>query len=329
MSWKTEFDSDVIEYYEQQFDPAAAPGKVRKVKPSYKAKKLQETILTEISAETSGIEQGFKITYKPARFEEVWLLDSLRTFYERGLLADVIAQVKGGKEANVYLCRAKEETGLGMIAAKVYRPRQFRNLRNDVTYREGREFMAAAGGILRNRNTREMRAIKKKTDFGSELMHQSWLMHEYSTLESLFQLGASVPKPLAYGENTILMEYLGSEGQPAPALHAVSLPPNEVEPLFNEVMRNIDLMLSKGMIHGDLSAFNILYWQSKVTLIDFPQVTLAMKNRNGHRIFQRDVQRVCEYFTQQGISRNPRQIADRLWQKHVNLPADHRWDDPV
>ena len=94
-------------------------------------------------------------------------------------------------------------------------------------------------------------------------------------------------------------------------------------------MRNIDLMLSKGMIHGDLSAFNILYWKGKVTLIDFPQVTLAMKNRNGNRIFQRDVQRVCEYFATQGLDRNPRQIADRLWQKHINIPADHRWDDPV
>ena len=162
MSWKTEFEPDVLEYYEEQFDPEATPNKLRK--PNYKAKKSKEAILTEISAETSGIEQGFKITYKPARFEEKWLLDSLRPFYERGLLADVLAQVKGGKEANVYLCRAKEETGLGMIAAKVYRPRQFRNLRNDVAYREGREFMAAAGGILRNRDTREMRAIKNKTE---------------------------------------------------------------------------------------------------------------------------------------------------------------------
>ncbi len=327
MSWKTEFEPDVLEYYEEQFDPEATPNKLRK--PNYKAKKSKEAILTEISAETSGIEQGFKITYKPARFEEKWLLDSLRPFYERGLLADVLAQVKGGKEANVYLCRAKEETGLGTIAAKVYRPRQFRNLRNDVAYREGREFMAAAGGILRNRDTREMRAIKNKTEYGSELMHQSWLLHEYNTLENLHQLGAAVPKPLASGENCILMQYVGAEGQPAPALHAVTLHQHEVEPLFNEVMRNIDLMLSKGMIHGDLSAFNILYWKGKVTLIDFPQVTLAMKNRNGNRIFQRDVQRVCEYFAAQGLDRNPRQIADRLWQKHINIPADHRWDDPV
>ncbi|MFN8439715.1 MAG: RIO1 family regulatory kinase/ATPase [Caldilineaceae bacterium] len=327
MSWKKEFESDVTEYYEAEFHPESAPEKLQKI--NHKAKKSKEIILKEISAETSGVEQGFHITYKPARFEEVWLFDSLRPFYERGLLADVLAQVKGGKEANVYLCRAKEETKLGLIAAKVYRPRQFRNLRNDIAYREGREFMAAAGGILRNRNTREMRAIKNKTEFGSELMHQSWLMHEYSTLDSLHQLGAAVPKPLATGENCILMEFFGAESQPAPVLHSVTLRPDEVEPLFNEVMRNIDLMLSKGMIHGDLSAYNILYWNGRVTLIDFPQVTLAMRNRNGYRIFQRDLQRVCEYFAMQGLHRNPRQIGDRLWQKHVNLPPDHRWDDPV
>ncbi len=330
MSWKSEFEFDSENgTFEEPSALAAMPLLTRKAKPNHKPKKSQKEILTQITAETSGIEQGFQITYKPARFEAKWLLDSLRPFYERGLLADVLSQVKGGKEANVYLCRAKEATGLGLMAAKVYRPRQFRNLSNDSEYREGREFLAAAGGILRNRDTREMRAIKGKSEFGAGLMHQSWLMYEYTTLENLHQLGAAVPRTIASGENAILMQFIGDVGLPAPVLHSVALERHQTEPLFNEVMRNVELMLSKGMIHGDLSAFNILYWQGKVTLIDFPQVTMAMKNRNAYRILLRDIQRVCEYFALQGLARNPNAITDRMWQKHVGLEPGRRWDDPV
>ena len=100
-----------------------------------------------------------------------------------------------------------------------------------------------------------MRAIGKKTAFGAELKHISWLMHEYITLERLHRLGAAVPEPIGAGENAILMAYVGDRGRPAPALHGVSLARHEAEPLFDEVLRNVELMLAHGMIHGDLSAY--------------------------------------------------------------------------
>jgi len=295
-----------------------------------KAKKSQAEILTALTETTAGLEAGFQITYRPARFEAVWLLDSLRVFYDQGLIVDVISQVKGGKEASVYLCQANPDTGLGLLAAKVYRPRQFRNLSNDIMYREGREILGSEGGIVKRRDSRSMRAMKKKTEFGAELLHGSWLMYEFGTLQRLHGMGAAVPKPIAHGENAILMEYIGDEKMAASALHAVSLAPEECQPLYAEVMRNIELMLKHELIHGDLSAFNILYWQGKVTLIDFPQVTMAVSNRNAYKIFQRDVLRVCEYFQGQGIASDPTAIAEKLWWDYIGVePGRMMADEPA
>jgi RIO kinase 1 len=112
-------------------------------------------------------------------------------------------------------------------------------------------------------------------------------------------------------------------------LHGVLLAPGEAEPLCDEVLRNIELMLAHGMIHGDLSAYNILYWEGKVTLIDFPQVTMSESNHNAYRIFQRDVRRVCEYFAMQGVERDADAIVRRLWGRYVRTAPDRTVHDGV
>lgn len=268
----------------------------------------------------SSLNEQFEVTYVPARHEAVWLRDSLRPFAERALLKDVLALVKGGKEANVYLCEAHAAMGNALMAAKVYRPRQFRNLRNDKMYREGRELLNSAGGTLHARNTREMRAIHNKTSFGESLTHISWLMHEYATLTRLHAAGAATPRPIAAGENAILMEFVGDRRRAAPTLHSVGLGSGEAHRLHREVLRNISLMLSMGMIHGDLSAYNILYWEGKVTLIDFPQVTFAEANSSAYAILQRDVARVADYFAAQGVESDPVAETESLWDRYVPLP---------
>lgn len=275
------------------------------------------------------LEDAFHTTYRPARYEEGFLKESLQPFVTQTLIDDVLALVKGGKEANVYLCQAAPHLDVELIAAKVYRPRQFRNLRNDITYREGRELVNSLGITIKNQDNREMRAIHKKTSFGAELTHVSWLMHEHITLDRLYKLGAAVPKPMGVGENAILMTYVGDRGRPAPLLHGVSLSRREAEPLCDEVLRNVELMLANGMIHGDLSAYNILYWAGKITLIDFPQVTMSESNHNAYRIFQRDVQRVCEYFAMQGVERDADAIVRRLWARYVRLAPDRTVQDGV
>ena len=304
--------------------------RTRNGKPKQKPKKSATEVVAQLTENAAGLEAGFQITYKPKLFETQWLLDSLRVFYDQGLIVDVLSQVKGGKEANVYLCKANPDTGLDLLAAKVYRPRQFRNLRNDITYREGREILSGEGGIVKRRDGREMRAMKKKTGFGAELLHGSWIMYEHGTLQRLHGMGATVPKPIALGENAILMEYIGDAKVPAPVLHSVTLPPAERQPLFAEIMRNIELMLKHELIHGDLSAFNILYWQGKVTLIDFPQVTMAVSNRNAWKIFLRDVTRVCEYFQLQGMTLYPTAMAEKLWWHYIGVePGRMMTDEPA
>lgn len=291
----------------------------RKSKTSHKTKKADNRIIAALADEVSGLEGGFKISYKPARFEEGFLLSSLQPFYDQNLISDVLMRVKGGKEANVYLCQADPATGLDLLAAKVYRPRSMRNLRNDALYREGRELAVSASGVNRRKDDRMQRALKKKSAFGVQIAHSSWILHEYGALDQLHRLGAAVPKPYATGENAIILGYVGDASRSAPTLHEVALDARESQPLFQEVMRNIELMLKGRMIHGDLSAYNILYWQGKITVIDFPQVANAVNNRSAYFILQRDIQRVCEYFARQGLTRDPVELTDKLWWQYVGL----------
>ena len=109
----------------------------------------------------------------------------------------------------------------------------------------------------------------------------------------------------------------------APTLNQVSLEPEEAVPLLKEVLRNIELMLQHGLIHGDLSAYNILHWEGKITLIDFPQVTDVLTNTNATFILQRDIKRICEYFARQGVQSDPDGFMADLWDRCVGIePSD-------
>jgi RIO kinase 1 len=280
-------------------------------------------IIAEI--DEAGEDTVFKMTYPPAKFEAVWLRSSLRSFFEQDLIVDVVAQVKGGKEANVYRCLAHPRTGVELLAAKVYRPRQFRNLSNDQLYREGRQVLTGDGRPAKATDQRIMRALGKKTAFGVQVGHTSWLMHEYTTLGRISRAGGAVPSPVSANENALLMSYQGDARRAAPSLQEVRLGRREATPLFREVLRNVELLLQHGLVHGDLSAYNILYWEGEVTLIDFPQVTEVRSNRNSQFILQRDVKRVCEYFARQGISSDAVAIADDLWERY----GEFYYPDPV
>jgi RIO kinase 1 len=285
-------------------------------------RKAARSVSLEELAENPDTENALATTYQPSRFEAGWLLSSLRTFYEQSLLTDVLSHVKGGKEASVYCCQAGPLVGQELLAVKVYRPRQFRNLRNDALYREGRAILTADGRPVKKTDHRLMRAVGKKSEFGVQVQHTSWLMYEYTTLERLYRAGAAVPQPIAAGENAILMGYQGDAQRPAPTLSEVSLDRAEAECLFNEVLRNIELMLQQGFVHGDLSAYNILYWQGRVTLIDFPQVSSIEANKNARFILQRDITRVCDYFARQGAVCDPHAIMDTFWSRYGSQEAD-------
>jgi RIO kinase 1 len=317
---------DKYEYYEELFDAVPAGRDVhRRTKANHRPKKTRSEIIAGLTDDTSDVELGFATTYRPSRYESGWLLSSLYSFYDEGLINDVLAQIKGGKEASVYRCQATTTAGGGMLAAKVYRPRMFRNLRNDKMYRQGREILLAGGGPAGRDSGYIEKAIRNKTAFGLQAAHTSWLMYEFTAMEQLHEAGGAVPRPIAPSPNAILMSYYGDERMAAPTLNTVSLERDEAEELFREVLRNIELMLQHDVVHGDLSAYNILYWApegppGEITLIDFPQVINLRSNPRARFILARDIQRVCEYFAQQGVKCDPAAIMDDFWTRHMDTP---------
>lgn len=323
-------NTEQYDYYQALFDPdweREVDYNKPRSKPRHKPKQTDAEIIDSLTDETSGLEGGFQISYTPARYEEGFLLDSTRAFFDQEFITDILAQVKGGKEASVYCCAAHPSTGRELLAAKVYRPRQFRNLRNDKMYREGRNIIKADGRPAKKSDHRLMRALNKKSNYGVQVSHTSWLMHEFQTLARLYKAGAAVPEPIANSHNAILMDYVGTSQRAASTLNEISLDPSEVHPLFDEIIRNIQLMLQFGLIHGDLSAYNILYWEGKVTLIDFPQVIDSTNNSRAHFILERDVTRVCEYFTRQGVHSEPTSLTQQLWQEYNPIAEADRLAD--
>ena len=276
-----------------------------------KAKKHTEAVLTL----TDGAEElgaAHEMTYKASRHEKTWLDESLGTFYDQSLLSDVLFLVKGGKEANCYACEPHSAliaaTGLSRVAAKVYRPRMLRNLRQDFTYREGRTVLTADGKAVKNSDTRTMRALGKKTAFGAQVAHTSWLMHEFTTLAELHSAGASVPRPLASGENALLMEFVGSDERAAPALSEVALTGAQAREALGQVKQTLARMKERDWVHGDLSAYNILWHEGRAVFIDFPQVMRLGDSENAEKILLRDLTRVCEYFEKCGLSVTPKDL---------------------
>ena len=260
-------------------------------------------------------ENNFSFSYKASRHEYQWIIDSLGEFYQQKWFDDLLRLVKGGKEASVYQCLANETTGKEYIAAKVYRPRKFRNLRKDHVYREGRDRLDGSGNVVTDDGMAH--AMNKRTAYGLQLLHTSWINHEFKTMQILYEAGLDIPQPLACGTNAILMDYVGGSDFAAPILSTVDLSSAEAKQLFERVLKNVELMLMNQRIHADLSAYNILYWDGEIFFIDFPQAIDPQRNHNAFPIFQRDLNRVCDYFKLQGVSSDPQQIAADLWKKHV------------
>ncbi len=312
--------------YDELYNPAhqeRQSRRRRKPRVNPKDRKTRREAVNDV-ADVTAMEAGFEMTYTPARHEEGWLQDSLKAFYDMALLTDVLAMVKGGKEASVYRCQGHPDSAVDRVAAKVYRPRMFRNLRKDHMYRQGREILTPDGRPVGLHGDRVAHAIRTRSAYGLRAAHTSWLMYEYTTLQTLYQAGAAVPEPYGASANAILMGYVGDDHGPAPTLHEVTLEPDEVEPLFMEVLRNIELMLQYDVIHGDLSAYNVLYWDGAITLIDFPQVVNPHSNPIAHEILQRDITRVCEYFAGYGVESDPAAIMEALWTRYIGMTPAQR-----
>ena len=192
----------------------------------------------------------------------------------------------------------------------------FRSLRNDAVYRYSR-LQRDEQGQAEHGNSRRGSAATRKTERGRAAQVASWIEYEYQTQRLLHYYGANVPRPFAQIGNAVLMEYIGDLGEPAPRLYDVVLEAGEAQSLFDCVLYNIELALKHGRIHGDLSAYNILYWQGVVTLIDFAQAVDPYHNSDVFSLLARDVERTCHYFARYGVQYDSPELARGIWRQDM------------
>jgi RIO kinase 1 len=232
--------------------------------------------------------------------------EALEPLYADGLIRDVLYQVKSGKEATLYCCRAGAALDNGLVAAKVYKPRHLRTFRNDSIYQEGRVIL----------DHRARRAAAKRTGFGREVQAALWTGQEFDTLRTLHRAGADVPTPLAGTVGAVLMEWIGdAEGDPAPQLKDVALEAGEAQRLFERLLANIELWLGCNIVHGDLSPYNLLYQPDRLVAIDFPQATDPRFNLNAYSLLARDLEHVCRFFGRSGVQADAGALAMDLWDR--------------
>ncbi len=306
------------EAYAASYDPNDDYGRNRKPRPAHRKKKQPDEAraeLTDVSDDVADFVPTYAASLDPQHHERQWVIESIAPFYRDNQITDVARRVKAGKEANVYCCMANPATGVDLIAAKLYRPRMLRTLKNDADYKAGRQLRGEDGKELRGR--RERLAVSQKTNFGKHLDMVWWIGNEFNVQRRLLAAGADVPLAIAHGGNAILMEYIGDEQLPAPTLSDVTVGRHEAQQLFDRIIDNIALMLELGLVHGDLSAYNILYWNGEIRIIDFPQVVETAKNPNARRFLERDISRICGYFGRLGVKGHPMQISQELWRTIV------------
>ncbi|MDD5264192.1 MAG: hypothetical protein PHU43_05065 [Candidatus Bipolaricaulis sp.] len=240
------------------------------------------------------------------------LLAHLAPLIEDHFLTDVVRPIKSGKEAVVYCCRADASLGRDLVAAKVYRPLETRSFKRDTVYQQGRDRGSRP-------DARVLRALGKKTQHGRTHKFSAWIAHEMKTLEILHAAGAGVPEPIERNGPVILMEYFGDIDNPAPVLLGVDLDAGEAARLYAGILRNVELFLVHHRIHADLSAYNMLYWDGAVTIIDFPQSVDPRYNDDAFDLLVRDLKTVNGFFAAAGADIvDPTEYALRLWRTHVD-----------
>lgn len=191
----------------------------------------------------------------------------------------VVGKIKSGKEADVWQVIINEKS----FALKIYEPQVQISTKGQYT----------EGQWLNEPSLRK--AIKQKTKIGKTLQQKLWTKREYYLLKKLYEQGAIVPEAFDYTDNAILMQYLGDETGPAPRLIDIKLSDSVKSQILATIITSIKLFLNNGIVHGDLSAYNILWWDDKPWIIDFPQAVDIRHNPNWQQFYERDMQNIQSY----------------------------------
>ncbi len=224
----------------------------------------------------------------------------LEPLLEDGLIDEVIRPLMSGKEAAVYVVRCGSE----LRCAKVYKEANKRGFRHAAEYQEGRK----------TRNSRDARAMAKGSKYGRKEQEESWQNAEVAALFQLAAAGVRVPKPYDFLDGVLLMELVGDgEGGVAPRLNDVDLHPADAREFHGFMIREIVKMLCAGLVHGDLSEFNVLLGPEGPVIIDLPQAVDAAANNHAFSMLERDVGNMAEYFGQFAPELRFTKYAKEMW----------------
>lgn len=224
----------------------------------------------------------------------------IQPLVDDGLIDEVLQRLKSGKEADVYtvLCGDKIQ------CAKVYKEAAQRSFKQAVQYQEGRKV----------RNSRNNRAMQKGSKFGRKQQEETWQMAEVDALFRLANAGVRVPQPYICIDGVLLMELItDAEGAVAPRLSDVTLTEEEAVDDFATMIRNIVRMLCAGLVHGDLSEFNVLLDAQGPVIIDLPQAVDAAANNHAQSMFERDVNNITAYYGQFAPQLLKTRYAKEIW----------------
>lgn len=217
-----------------------------------------------------------------------------------------LGTLRSGKEAQVDLVERVGDDGRRcLLARKRYLPRTVTSkgqlealgvqrasgFRHDVEYREGRQF----------RKTRDRRAVERMSTYGKRLLQDRWLGHEHEVMTVLHQAGCRVPYPVSFSDDCFLLQYLGDRERAAPQLVSARLRGPELRAAWDQLVEGLHRMTATGWAHGDLSAYNLLWWEDELWFIDLPQAVDVAANPSGLEFLHRDVVNVCTWFERKGL----------------------------
>ncbi len=229
------------------------------------------------------------------------LPDPLAELLDQGIIDAVVRPLKSGKEALVYLV----EIDGGLCVAKVYKEPDDRTFKHRSIYTEGRAV----------RNSRDQRAMTKRTQYGQKKDDEAWRTAEVEAMYRLQAAGVRIPEPYHFVETILLMELvLDASGAPAPRLSETPIRSEEASVVLEQVLRDCVRMLSVGVVHGDLSEFNILMGTNGPVIIDFPQWVDAARNQNARQLLIRDISNLNRFLRRFDPGIRQRPYGEELWQ---------------